>query len=197
MDKNKNMGWLFPEINGATESENTETYREWLGIKITFGDIKFAKAFDTLEDQTKERVSAYVENGFSPTLAAKQLGLSELSFGKRLGEIKKKLGAKTLSELFPNYKKKSGGRGNNVDADVASATELMQLIEYQSYRCAISGIELTPGNAELDHKIPSSKGGSHTIENLQWLHKNINRAKGSMKQEEFINMCKRVTAWNR
>lgn len=78
----------------------------------------------------------------------------------------------------------------------ATAESLMGLIKSQEYRCQLSGILLEPSTAALDHKVPISSGGSDSIENLQWVSSDVNKAKGSMSQEEFIAMCKRVASWN-
>jgi 5-methylcytosine-specific restriction endonuclease McrA len=77
----------------------------------------------------------------------------------------------------------------------AKATELMQLLRLQECRCALTGIELTPETARLDHVIPKSKGGTDAIDNLQWLHVDANTAKATMAQEQFISMCRKVVAY--
>lgn len=83
-------------------------------------------------------------------------------------------------------------------ADVKQATkgQLYQLIKDQDFRCALSGVKLEPYFAALDHKTPISKGGSDLIKNLQWVSESINKAKGTMTNEEFIEMCRRVAKWN-
>jgi hypothetical protein len=78
----------------------------------------------------------------------------------------------------------------------ANRTEIAKLVESQEYRCALSGMELDPATAQLDHKYPVTLGGDHSIGNLQVVNKEINRAKGAMTNEDFIGMCRRVTAWN-
>lgn len=78
----------------------------------------------------------------------------------------------------------------------ATAENLMGLIKLQEYRCQLSGLLLEPSTAALDHKIPISSGGLDSIENLQWVNSDVNKAKGSMSQEAFIAMCKRVASWN-
>ena len=83
----------------------------------------------------------------------------------------------------------------NIDKK-ASAEALVKLIEAQEYRCQLSGVLLKPSTASLDHKVPVSSGGSDELENLQWVSTEVNRAKGSMSQESFIAMCKRVASWN-
>ena len=72
------------------------------------------------------------------------------------------------------------------------ATDLKKLLEVQGYKCALSGVRLEPKNAELDHKVPLSRGGTNDLANLQWLDRNVNRAKGTMDNEEFIAMCKQI-----
>lgn len=82
-------------------------------------------------------------------------------------------------------------------ATKATGAKLMALLEKQEYRCALSGRKLTPKTAVIDHITPASKGGGNEIENLQWLHKDVNRAKGTLSQEEFIRVCRMVVAYQR
>jgi 5-methylcytosine-specific restriction endonuclease McrA len=71
---------------------------------------------------------------------------------------------------------------------------VMRLLAYQKYRCALTRRELTPETAALDHIIPIRLGGAHAMENVQVLHKDVNRAKGSFTNEAFIDMCREVVA---
>lgn len=75
-----------------------------------------------------------------------------------------------------------------------SANALRELIETQGGCCALTGRELTPHSAVLDHKIAVSRGGRHTIENAQILHKIVNRAKHTLTNDEFIQLCREVVA---
>ena len=72
----------------------------------------------------------------------------------------------------------------------------MKLIEKQKYRCALSGVELTPETAALDHIVPITDGGGDDIDNLQWVHEEINRMKGTMDNDQFIKTVKRIARWN-
>lgn len=69
---------------------------------------------------------------------------------------------------------------------------MLKLVERQGYRCALTDRELNPKTASLDHVIPTGKGGEHLITNTQVLHKAVNRAKGTMTNEEFVAMCREV-----
>lgn len=73
-----------------------------------------------------------------------------------------------------------------------TAKNLMQLVERQKYRCALSGRKLTPASASLDHRMPLVKGGEHAMRNLWVLHRDVNAAKGTMTVDEFLAVCRDV-----
>lgn len=77
-----------------------------------------------------------------------------------------------------------------------SIENVLRLLEAQQYRCALTGRRLTPQNAALDHVVPVRFGGEHVIQNAQVLHKDVNRAKGSLTNEEFIGVCREVVCWS-
>lgn len=72
--------------------------------------------------------------------------------------------------------------------------ELICLVESQGYCCALTGWGLKPETASLDHILPVSRGGDHSIENLQVLDYRVNKAKGTMTTAEFVEMCKAVAS---
>jgi len=76
-------------------------------------------------------------------------------------------------------------------------TYLVNLIEEQGYRCRLSGLELTPDTAALDHIIPVAKGGEHVAENVAWVHEEINRMKGQLSVDEFVSLCRKVVQYTR
>jgi 5-methylcytosine-specific restriction endonuclease McrA len=72
---------------------------------------------------------------------------------------------------------------------------LRTLFEEQQGKCAYTGEVLTPGfNASLDHKIPTSRGGTHARENLQWVTVRINSMKADLTHDEFIALCRQIGA---
>jgi len=77
-----------------------------------------------------------------------------------------------------------------------STDNVLRLLEHQQHRCALTGRRLTPQTAALDHIVPIRCGGEHVIENTQVLHKDVNRAKGSLTSEEFLAMCREVVRWS-
>lgn len=67
----------------------------------------------------------------------------------------------------------------------------------QNGLCALTGIPLEisykDGNASLD-RINSSIG--YSTENIQWVHKDINRIKSDLNQEDFIELCTAVAEFS-
>ncbi len=73
-----------------------------------------------------------------------------------------------------------------------TTNQILAQLEQQDFHCALTGIPLTPGNAQLDHIIPSRQGGEHTAKNVQILHEDVNRMKGAMIEADFIELCRQV-----
>jgi hypothetical protein len=91
------------------------------------------------------------------------------------------------------YRSKITGIPLNISID-----ELWNLFLKQNRKCALTGRELNfylhkgvkeTATASLD-RIDSNKG--YTIDNVQWVHKDINMIKQSYSQNEFIQLCKEV-----
>lgn len=73
-----------------------------------------------------------------------------------------------------------------------------QVYQQQEGRCALSGLPIalqnnqqrSSGVASLD-RIDSRKG--YSLDNIQWLHQDINVMKGTMSDEQFIHYCSLIT----
>lgn len=73
---------------------------------------------------------------------------------------------------------------------------LWDLIIQQDFKCNLTGVAIhtkTGKNitASLD-RIDSSKG--YVSGNVQWVHKNVNRMKGTFSQDDFVQICKMVAS---
>jgi hypothetical protein len=71
----------------------------------------------------------------------------------------------------------------------------------QEKKCVLSGVELRFGTKYLNYKYKQDQtasldridpSGAYTVGNVQWVHKNINVMKMSMKEDEFIKWCNLV-----
>jgi len=76
-----------------------------------------------------------------------------------------------------------------------SADYMFELFNKQQGKCALSGVPLKLEVGSLTvlsiDKIRPEKG--YTIGNVQWVAWAVNRAKGEMSQQMFLDMCKKVS----
>jgi len=63
---------------------------------------------------------------------------------------------------------------------------------YEDPRCHYCKSELLLSKATLDHKIPKSKGGTDTLDNLVLACKFCNGLKGCIPYEDFINGARKT-----
>lgn len=82
-------------------------------------------------------------------------------------------------------------------AITVNSTQILSLIRRQKSRCALTGRVLSPSDASLDHIIPISRGGTHSIENGQVVHRDVNRCKGTLSNDEFIAICREVAEFQK
>lgn len=75
-----------------------------------------------------------------------------------------------------------------------TSKKLLKKLECQDWKCALSGVELTPEAASLDHKKPLTDGGGDDMVNVQIVHVTINTMKGTMGEKEFVWWCQLVAA---
>lgn len=126
-----------------------------------------------------------------------------LDEGKKIGFIKlHHEGIGNLTKTAYRYIKHNGLKRNISWDEDLTIEYLWELLLKQNSKCALSGlyIELTEKRkdsnvnfkymtASLD-RIDSSKGYSR--DNVQWVHKDINRMKWCFSEDYFINLCKLV-----
>jgi 5-methylcytosine-specific restriction endonuclease McrA len=68
----------------------------------------------------------------------------------------------------------------------------------ENTHCYLSGekINLYKDNYNLDHILPSSRGGDNSLNNLGITHKIVNTMKSDLTPEELIEWCKRILEFN-
>lgn len=113
--------------------------------------------------------------------------------------IGKRRGTTNISLTYFNAIK-NGAKSRNIDFNI-SIEYIDELLIKQNFKCALSGVALIAGyvncrkgeqTASLD-RINSYLG--YVVDNVQWVHRDINLAKQSFSQEYFIELCKRVYKW--
>lgn len=106
---------------------------------------------------------------------------------------------------FKGYKEISGVHFSRIKRQAKSRNksfnvtlpQIWDLFISQNRKCALSGVELfadmNPMNKEstasLD-RIDSSKG--YTLDNIQWVHKDINRCKWHFSENDFLGWVKKI-----
>jgi hypothetical protein len=98
-------------------------------------------------------------------------------------------------KMFLRIKKQALSRNLSFDVTIE---DLWNLYVNQNRFCALTNLPIkfpsksggVDGNASLD-RIDNDKG--YTLDNLQWVHKSVNKMKSVFHQNEFIKYCKLVT----
>ena len=95
--------------------------------------------------------------------------------------------AKNNPDKIRNYNRTQRARRKFALSSAESATtqEVKAWIDAQSPVCSYCAIELSSDQIQLDHVIPLSKGGSHTIDNFAISCRSCNCSKGNKTLEEF------------
>ena len=93
-------------------------------------------------------------------------------------------------------------RGIKFDIDIKYAWELY---EKQDKKCAVSGLEIVFASSRKDYlskkttasldRIDSKKHYSNN--NIQWIHKTLNKMKSNQPQKDFVFMCSAVCDYQR
>lgn len=95
------------------------------------------------------------------------------------------------------YRAKAGAESRNLEFNI-TIEQMGDLLEQQDYLCALSGIMIAADDrirdASLD-RIDSSRG--YTIDNIQWVHKDVNRMKLDYPQERFLELCSLIANWSK
>ena len=73
-----------------------------------------------------------------------------------------------------------------------TAAAIMAMLEHQEFKCSLTGRELTPQTASVDHIEPLLLGGENVMANIHIVHCDVNQAKGTMSLSDFVTMCKEV-----
>jgi hypothetical protein len=114
-----------------------------------------------------------------------RMGVENRRNWKGYGEIPKKY----WSSLINN----ANQRGKKFDITIKQINDLF--LE-QDKKCALSGrvIAFEDKSASLD-RVDNTKG--YSIDNVQWLHKDVNKAKVNFTQEDFTLLCEQIADYRR
>lgn len=118
-------------------------------------------------------------------------------------KAKSRIKPKLIGDMSYNFWRMILINAKNRDIEVKiTPEEAYQYFLDQGGDCAISGVEIkfppttnkrSLGTASLDRK---NSNKPYTKDNIQWVHKTINRMKMDLGEEEFIKWCSLVTNHN-
>jgi 5-methylcytosine-specific restriction endonuclease McrA len=77
-----------------------------------------------------------------------------------------------------------------------SEADFKAIWDKQNGLCPLTGRKLTQ-SAHLDHIIPVKKGGSHDLQNLRWVCKEVNYAKRDLTDSEFFELVADIYSENK
>lgn len=88
---------------------------------------------------------------------------------------------------------KYAAKSRNIEFNL-KIEDVWELYKQQGGRCSLSGLEIVLGHrglgtASID-RINSDQ--SYNLDNIQWVHKNVNKIKCGFDQKYFLNVCKLI-----
>jgi 5-methylcytosine-specific restriction endonuclease McrA len=112
-------------------------------------------------------------------------------------EIKEDREQRCFVEIVRKYQKRNGGI---IDKSVKTTFNWNDIVEIYGYDtiCYLSGepINLLKRNYNFDHKVPVSRGGDNSLDNLGITHEVVNRMKTDLTPEELMEWCKKILEFN-
>lgn len=113
------------------------------------------------------------------------------SFRSKVKSFKKKKGGKSKHIKAGTY-----WRVNNLSENYTTHDVVRKIGENPI--CYLTGKEIDLNNSpsySLDHRVPTAKGGSNDLGNLEICLTEANRAKADLSLAEFYKLCEDVLAW--
>jgi len=107
---------------------------------------------------------------------------------------------KNAKESVRKFQKRNNNAKRKIDSKINTTFTWEDVLKKygEETNCYLSGekINLFENNYSLDHKIPHSKGGDNSLENLRISHKTVNSMKSDLTPNEFIMWCKKILEYN-
>lgn len=148
-------------------------------------------------DSRKEKIgklnNKWKKDNFLEKKLSNFIYTTTLKYNGRVETFKKKLNER-LATKINNFKKVV----KNKDYKIIKTEDVRNHIENHPY-CYLTGRKIDINNTtsyHFDHKLPVSKGGDASFDNLGVACREANQAKNDMTVKEFIQLCEEVLTHN-
>ena len=94
--------------------------------------------------------------------------------------------------MLKNYRSWASDRGIDFDIDL---DDMKEVYDMQDHKCAITGLSLYFRPTKVASLDRINNAGGYTRDNIQWVHKDINKMRNSYSMEYFVKMCKAVVEY--
>ncbi len=107
---------------------------------------------------------------------------------------------KNVTESIRKFQKRDNSFKDKINPNISKTFKWNDVIEKfgENTKCYLSGeeINLYENNYNLDHILPTSRGGNNSLDNLGITHKIVNSMKSDLTPDELIEWCKKILEYN-
>lgn len=119
---------------------------------------------------------------------------------KKVESYKHRKTRKDVVESVRKFQKRDNNSKGGVNKDINTTFTWEDVIAKVGADtvCYLSGekIDLYSNEYQLDHKIPASKGGENTLDNLGITHRDVNQMKRDLTIDELLEWCEKILKYN-
>lgn len=147
---------------------------------------------DGQKERTNERARKRREN-----ILIKKTDGFKYRIGKNKLEIKEE---RYIKETIRKFQKRDNKSDRKVEKNIITSFVWEDVLNKfgENTHCYLSGekINLFENYYNMDHIIPSSRGGSNTLDNLGIAHRVVNSMKSDLLPSELIEWCIKILEFN-
>lgn len=169
-------------------------------LNKTFGKLKVIELIEPNNLREKRKWLCQCECGNKKIFNARWLKecKTQINCGCIQKNYKHKLYFKGFGEISKSFFNtiKRGADRRNIQFNI-TMEQIWNLFIKQNGKCALSGVSLELGKFSYDtntaslDRIDNSKG--YIVDNIQWLHKDINLMKSSFNEQYFLECCNKIS----
>ena len=142
-----------------------------------------------VENKSTRQIAS--ELGVTKTCILRHMNIYDIQRRDSPTVISRKYGSTSYKEIQAFYMTRIRKHALELKVAYSITAEQIYLLFYQqNCKCVLSGIELKLGDTASLDRIDGKKG--YTIDNIQWIHKTLQKMKQNMSNQDFITWCKLI-----